>query len=188
MNLIIGITGASGSIYAQRFIEIVHQNQHLFENIAVIFTDIAKKVWNYEIDDYPIEQIPFKIYDNNDYFVAPASGSCKFDTMVILPCTMGTMSKIANSLADNLLTRAADVMLKENRTLVIVPRETPLNIIHIENMKKIIFAGGIICPAMPSFYSKPKSINDLVDTVIQKVLQLIGIEIKFFEWMKNKSL
>lgn len=185
MNLLIGITGASGSIYAKRLIEIVSQNINFFEKVAVVFTETGLKVWNYEIENYPIEKIPFKIYNNNDFFVPPASGSSSFDTMVVCPCTIGTMSKISNSIADNLLTRAADVMLKENRKLVIVPREMPLNLIHIENMRKILISGGLICPAMPSFYSKPLSIEDLVDTVIQKVLHLICAEIKFYEWMKN---
>jgi len=185
MNLLIAITGASGSIYAQRLIEKISENRHLFGKVALIFSQTAIKVWQYEIEDLSIEKIDFTIYDNENYFVPPASGTSDFDAMVVCPCSMATMSKIANSIADNLLTRAADVMLKENRKLIIVPREMPINLMHVENMKKIILAGGLICPAMPSFYSKPKTIEQLVDTVIQKVFQLLNVEIKFYEWMKN---
>jgi len=182
-KIVLGITGASGSIYAQRLINLFDKNRDLFDELSIVFTDTAKKVWEHELTER-IENIPFKIYDNNNFFVSFASGSSNYNSMIICPCSIGTMSKIANSLADNLLTRAADVMLKENRKLIIVPRETPYNLIHIENMKKLILAGAKICPANPSFYSKPITINELVDTVIQKIVQLIGIDITFFQWMK----
>ncbi len=185
MKLILGITGASGAIYAKRIIEHLNKNNDQISEVAIIFTDIAKKVWEHEIDNYKINEIPFKIYDNNNFFVSFASGSSDFDAMIICPCSMGTMGKISNSIADNLLTRTADVMLKENRKLIIVPRETPINLIHIENMKKLILAGANICPASPSFYSKPKNIDETIDTVIQKIFQLLNINLKFFEWMRN---
>ncbi|MBN2663451.1 MAG: UbiX family flavin prenyltransferase [Bacteroidales bacterium] len=184
MKLILGITGASGSIYAKRIIEIVKQYPQLVENLAIVFTDTAIKVWQHEIDDLKIENIPFEIFKNDNYFVPFASGSANYDAMVVCPCSMGTMAKIANSIADNLLTRAADVMLKESRNLIIVPRETPVNLIHISNMKKLVLAGAKICPASPSFYSKPTSIQQVVDTVVQKIFQLLKVDLKFFEWMK----
>jgi 4-hydroxy-3-polyprenylbenzoate decarboxylase len=182
-KIILGVTGASGSIYAKRIIELLDKNRNLFEELSVVFTDTAKKVWIHEIND-KIENIPFKIYDNNNFFVSFASGSSNYQTMIVCPCSIGTMSKIANSLADNLLTRAADVILKESRNLIIVPREMPYNLIHIENMKKLVLSGAKICPANPSFYSKPNTINELIDTVIQKIFQLVGIDISFFQWMK----
>lgn len=185
MKLILGITGASGSIYAKRIIEIIRANAKLVDELAIVFTETGRKVWQYEIEDLKIEEIPFKIYSNDDYFVAFASGSSTFEAMIVCPCSMGTLAKIANGIADNLITRAADVMLKENRKLVIVPRETPLNLIHVNNMQKAIQAGALICPAMPSFYSKPTTIEQIIDTVIQKVLHLSGIDFTFFEWNKK---
>jgi len=184
MKIILGITGASGSIYAKRIIELLSQNPSVVSDVAIVFTDVAKQVWVHEIDDLKIEEIPFKTYDNNNFFVSFASGSSNYDAMIICPCSMGTLSKISNSLADNLLTRAADVMLKENKKIIIVPRETPMNLIHIKNMEKLILAGANICPASPSFYSKPQNTQEIIDTVIQKIFQLLKINITFFEWMK----
>lgn len=179
---VLGITGASGSIYAKRIIEILDKNRDKFDDFAIVFTDSGRKVWEYEIDDLKIEDIPFKIYENDDFFVPFASGSSDYNSMIICPTSMGTMGKIANSIADNLITRTADVMLKEGRGLIIVPREMPYNLLHIENMKKLILAGAKICPASPSFYPKPKTINEIVDSVVQKVFQLLKIDIKFFQW------
>ncbi|MBN2891137.1 MAG: UbiX family flavin prenyltransferase [Bacteroidales bacterium] len=182
-KIVLGITGASGAIYAKRFIEILNNNLDKIDELAVVFTDSGRQVWNYEIDDLKIEDIPFKIYKNNDFFVPFASGSSNFNAMVVCPASMGTMGKIANSIADNLITRTADVMLKEDRKLIIVPREMPYNLIHIENMKKIVQVGAKICPASPAFYSKPKTIDEAVDTVIQKIFQLLNLDINFFRWM-----
>lgn len=184
MKLVLGITGASGSIYAKRIIEIIRDNPNLVQKLVVVFTDTAIKVWQHEIDDLKIENIPFQIFDNNNYFVPFASGSSNYDAMVVCPCSMGTMAKISNAIADNLITRAADVMLKENRKLIIVPRETPVNLIHIKNIEKLLLAGAKICPATPSFYSKPATIQQVVDTVVQKIFQLLKVDMKFFEWMK----
>jgi len=186
MKLVLGITGASGSIYAYRIIKLLSQNKDKISDLAVVFTDAAKQVWNHEIDDMPLDKIPFNVYSNDNFFVPFASGSSDYDSMVVCPCSMGTMGKIANSIADNLLTRAADVMLKENRKLVIVPREMPFNLIHLDNMKKLKLAGAEICAASPSFYSKPENITQAVDTVIQKIFQLLKIDINFFKWMENQ--
>ncbi|MFC2138288.1 UbiX family flavin prenyltransferase, partial [Bacteroidota bacterium] len=120
--------------------------------------------------------LPFFKYDVNDFFSPAASGSANYDAMIIIPCSMGTLGKIAHGTSDDLIIRAADVMLKEKRKLILVPRETPYNLIHIENMKLITLAGGIICPASPSFYSKPETINDLVDTIVERVLHLTGFK------------
>ncbi len=188
MKLILAITGASGSIYAKRIIDLLEKNKSVLKikDIAVIFSQTGIKVWNHEINNYKINQIPFKIYDNNNYFTPFASGSSNYDIMIICPATMGTIGKIANTIADNLIVRTADVILKENKKLIVVPREMPYNLIHIENMRKIILAGAKICPASPSFYAKPKNYNQLIDTVVQKIFKLAKINIKFFEWM-NKN-
>ncbi len=182
MKIILGITGASGAIYARHIIEHLNKNREKFTELAIIFTDAGQKVWNFEITDLKISEIPFNVFDNNNLFAPMASGTAGYDTMIVCPCSMGTMAKIANGIADNLLTRSADVMLKENKNLIIVPRETPLNAIHINNMYKLTQSGAKICPAMPSFYSKPQSIDSLVDTVIQKIFALAKIDIKFFDW------
>jgi 4-hydroxy-3-polyprenylbenzoate decarboxylase len=185
MKIILGITGASGAIYAKKIIEILQEIK--IQDVAVIFTDAGKQVWNYEIENLPIENIPFKIYENDNFFVPFASGASDYNTMIICPCSMGTMAKIANGIADNLLTRSADVILKENKKLIIVPRETPLNLIHIENMKKLKLAGADIFPASPNFYSKPKTVNDLTSYIAKRILNLAQINTNFQSWNpKNK--
>ena len=186
-KIILGITGASGSIYAKRIIEILDKNRDKFETLSIVFTKSGRSVWQHEIDDLEINNIPFEIYNNDDFFVPFASGSSDYSSMIICPSSMGTLGKIANSIADNLILRAADVILKENRNLIIVPREMPHNLIHVKNMKKLILAGAKICPASPSFYSKPKSINEIIDTVVQKIFQLSEINIKFFQWNPKNS-
>lgn len=184
MKILLGITGASGAIYAKKIIDFFSNNKE--NELSLIFTNTAKKVWEYEINDFQIEDIPFERYEIDDFFTPAASGSSDFDAMIVCPCSMGTMGKIANGIADNLLTRAADVMLKENKRLVIVPREMPYNLLHINNMKRLIEAGAKICPASPSFYQKPKTIDDLVVSVVQKILNLIDIRIKKINWNPKK--
>ena len=185
MKLILGITGASGAIYAKRIIEILSKRK-LAGKIKIVFTDAGKQVWTHEIKDMKISEIPFEVYDNKNFFVDIASGSSGYDAMIVCPCSMGTMAKIANGIADNLLTRAADVMLKENKKLIIVPREMPYNLTHIKNMEKLFLNGAKICPASPSFYSLPGSIDDLVNSVVQKVLNLAGFDVSFYQWKSEK--
>lgn len=181
INLLVAVTGASGSIYAQRLLNKLENLAAQTDRVGVIFSKSGKEVWQYELDSDPSE-IPFQLFDNNDFFTPPASGSGRFNAMVIIPCTMGTMASVAHGLADNLISRAADVMLKERRKLVIVPREMPFNLIHIRNMELITLAGGIICPAAPSFYSKPQNVEDAIDTVVNKALQLAGFYFPAFSW------
>jgi 4-hydroxy-3-polyprenylbenzoate decarboxylase len=149
-------------------------------------SDPARKVWQHEIGTV-FDHRPFDLYDKND-FVAPfASGSANYDTMIICPCSMGTLGRIAHGLANDLMTRAADVMLKERRKLILVARETPLSLIHINNMKLVTEAGGIICPAVPSFYSKPASVEELAGTVVSRVLQLAGLGGSHYVWGDTES-
>ena len=145
-------------------------------------SDNAKDVWYYELGDRSFESIPFKIYEKNDFFAPFASGSAKFDTMIVCPCSMGTMARIASGISNDLLTRAADVILKERRKLILVTRDTPLSLIHIQNMKTITEAGGIICPASPSFYSKPQTFEELAATVVDRTLDLSGFDLKAYRW------
>jgi len=181
-KIIIAVTGASGVIYTKLLFKKLLEIKFPIKNIAVIFSDNAREVWKYELPKDKIENLPFKIFRPDDFYASPASGSAGFDAMIICPCTMGTLGKIASGMATDLITRAADVMLKERKTLILVTREMPLNLIHINNMKTITEAGGIICPASPSFYSLPKNAEESYTTVINKILSLTGIHKENFIW------
>ncbi|WP_139906170.1 UbiX family flavin prenyltransferase [Clostridium thermarum] len=185
-KIVIGITGASGSIYAVRLIEELLKND---VDLYIICTETGKKVMEFEtgiaIDEW-IENLRkcsnnIHLEDINNLFSNVASGSFKFDSMIVLPCSMGTLAEISSGLAKNLLCRAADVALKENRRLIIVPRETPFNAIHLENMLKLSKLGVTILPAMPGFYHKPATMEDLVNFVIGKILDSISIENTLFK-------
>ena len=181
-QIAIGVTGASGSIYAARLFEKLKQSSFDNANVAVVFSEKGEQVFRYEIGSEEFNIIPFKKYNNNDFLAPFASGSSLFDTFIVAPCSMGTLARIANGTADNLICRAADVMLKERRQLILITRETPLNLIHLKNMEQITLSGGIICPASPSFYSKPATIEQVVDTVVDRVLKLAGIAIDTYRW------
>ncbi|MCK4662423.1 MAG: UbiX family flavin prenyltransferase [Bacteroidales bacterium] len=181
-RIIVAVAGASGTIYAKRLFEKLISLTEQIEEVEVVFSKNAYDIWHYELDNKSYKQLPFKIYDNNNFFAPFASGSAKFDTMIICPCSIGTLGRIANGISDDLISRAAEVILKERKKLIIVPRETPYSLITINNMKILTEAGGIICPANPSFYNNPQTINDLVDTVVNRVLDLAGFEIEISRW------
>jgi len=181
-KIVVAITGASGAVYAKVLLDKLVQLQDQIEEVGVILSDNAKIVWEYELGNTDYEKLPFKIFDKKDFNAPFASGSAKFKTMVVCPCSMGTMGRIAHGVSDDLLTRSADVMLKERRKLILVARETPLSLIHIENMRTVTLAGGIICPATPSFYSKPKDFEALAATVVDRVIDLCGLEIDSYTW------
>jgi 4-hydroxy-3-polyprenylbenzoate decarboxylase len=145
-------------------------------------SDNAKQVWQFELDNTDYDKLPYKIFAKNDFMAPFASGSARFDTMVVIPCSMGTLGRIARGTSDDLIARAADVILKERRKLILVARDTPLNLIHIRNMATITEAGGIICPAVPSFYSKPKTIEEVALTVVNRVIDLMGLENESYRW------
>jgi flavin prenyltransferase len=184
-KIVLAITGASGSIYAQKLLEKLQQLETGPVAIAVIFSETAKEIWLAETGKKFHPTPPAKEFDNESYHAPFASGSSQYDTMIICPASMGTTGRIANGTSDDLIARTADVMLKERRRLIIVPRETPYSLIHIENMKKLTLAGAIICPATPSFYSNPKTIHDLVMTVVDRIIDLAGFDSNGFRWMKN---
>lgn len=179
-KIVIAITGASGSIYASRLIHHLQKLKEQYEEVAVVCSSNAGTVWEAELNE-PME-IPFRVYGKSDFMAPFASGSARFTDMVIVPCSMGTLGRIAAGISDDLITRAADVMLKERRRLVCVIRETPLNLIQIRNMEKVTEAGGIILPASPSFYSRPVDINTLADTVVARILDLIQLDFDSFRW------
>ncbi len=181
-KIIVAITGASGSVYAKVLLNKLVSLQDQIEAVGIVMSDNAKDVWKYELGDTSYENLPFKVYDKNDFFAPFASGSAKYDSMVICPCSMGTMARIATGISNDLTTRAADVVLKERRKLILVTRDTPLSLIHIENMRTITLAGGIILPASPSFYSRPASFEDLAATVVDRIIDQIGLNQDAYRW------
>ena len=184
-RIVLAITGASGSIYAKMLLEKLPRLKSPPEEIAVIFSETAKEIWEAETGKNFRPEAPAKEYHNKTYYAQFASGSSQYDTMIICPASMGTTGRIANGTSDDLIARTADVMLKERRRLIIVPRETPYSLIHINNMKILTLAGAIICPATPSYYSTPKTIDDLVMTVVDRIIDLAGFNSDGFRWMKN---
>jgi flavin prenyltransferase len=181
-KIIVAVTGASGSIYAKLLLEQLAMIKNKIEEVAVIFSINALDIWKYELNETFHPAYPLRVYENDDFYAPFASGSSDFDTMIICPCSMGMVGRIANGISDDLITRAADVILKERQQLILVIRETPYNLIHIENMKQLTLAGAIICPATPSFYSKPDSIAALTGTVVERILNLAGFKIRSFKW------
>jgi len=175
VKLTIAITGASGVIYGKRLLEVLHNKK--IETYLVI-SQAAKKIIKHELgtSEKTLEKLASHVHEIDDWSSPIVSGSFKTDGMVIVPCSMKTLAGIASGFADNVILRAADVMLKEKRKLILVPRETPLNIIHLRNMLDLAKQGAIIVPAMPAYYHKPKNIEALVDFVVGRVLDLLGIE------------
>jgi 4-hydroxy-3-polyprenylbenzoate decarboxylase len=186
-KIVLAITGASGAIYAKVLLQKLQQLQDQIETVGIVMSDNAKDVWKFELGNTDYGNNPFTIYNKTDFFAPFASGSAKYNTMIICPCSMGTLARIASGISNDLTTRAADVVLKERRKLILVTRDTPLSLIHINNMKTVTEAGGIICPASPSFYSKPKTFDDLASTVIDRVLDLAGLEQESFRWGSDQK-
>lgn len=184
MKIIVAVTGASGAIYAQQLFDKLHFLQSQIDEVCVVFSDKAKDVWQHELQSQP-NIYNFKEYENDDFFSPIASGSAKYDTMIVCPCSVGTMGRIAHGTAENLICRAADVMLKERKKIILALRETPYNLIHIKNMELITQSGGIICPASPSFYSNPQTINEVCATVIDRIIDLTGLKNNCFRWKTN---
>ncbi|WP_428331445.1 UbiX family flavin prenyltransferase [Mucilaginibacter sp.] len=181
-KIVVAITGASGSIYAKLLIEQLQKLSTQIDEVAVVMSDNAKDVWRFELDNEDYNNFPYKIYSKTDFMAPFASGSARFDTMVIVPCSMGTLGRIASGISDDLISRAADVMLKERRRLILVARDTPFNLIHIRNMQTVTEAGGIICPAVPSYYSRPKTVEEVAMTVVNRIIDLIGLENESYRW------
>ncbi|MGC9342265.1 MAG: UbiX family flavin prenyltransferase [Bacteroidales bacterium] len=181
-NIILAITGASGSIYAKLLIKQLEKHQSQLDNVACLFSKNAPDIWQHELNQSPSLPSFITTYELNDFHSPLASGSSKFDTMIICPCSMGTLGRIAAGTSDDLLLRAADVMLKEKRKLILVPRETPFSLIHLRNMNTLSEAGATIIPAIPSFYSKPETIEDVAMTVVERILAHVGIEGDGFVW------
>lgn len=184
MKVVIAITGASGMIYAHGLLKKLETKElkNQITNISLIYSDNVEGIWNNEISETKLSDFNISVYNNNNFYVPFASGSSAYDVMIIIPCSMGTLGRIANGISDNLINRTADVMLKERKKIIFVTREMPLSLIHINNMKTITEAGGIICPASPTFYNKPLTISDVSNTVVERVLDLAGFKFEGKRW------
>ncbi len=191
MRISVGITGASGSIYADRLVSFLVKN---VDRVYLTLTPTAEKVLAHEISDQEsillrslngqlnsAEKGVLRLFKNSDYFAPIASGSSVPDAMIIVPCSVGSMSRIANSISSNLLERAADVCLKQRRPLIIGVRETPLHTIHLQNLLKLSEAGAIVAPLMPGFYHKPESIDELADFMVGRLLELVGVDHELYK-------
>ncbi len=184
--MVVGITGASGSVYAVRLIEELLQRGIY---LHIICTDNGRKVMQYEtgldiaewVQELGKKYTHVRLEDVDNLFSTVASGSSRFDAVIILPCSMATLAEISSGIGKNLLCRAADVALKENRQLIIVPRETPLNAIHLENMLKLSRLGAAILPAMPGFYHQPQTMDDLINFVVGKIMDYLAIDNQLFK-------
>jgi 4-hydroxy-3-polyprenylbenzoate decarboxylase len=181
-KIVIAITGASGSIYSKLLLDKLERLRGQWDEVSTVITENAKQVWQTELGNNSYQQSGFKSFGPSDFAAPFASGSGQYDTMIIIPCSMGTLGRIASGISNDLISRAADVILKERRKLICVIRDTPYNLIHIRNMETVTLAGGIICPASPSFYSKPANIEQAAATVVDRVLDLAGFDFKTFRW------
>jgi 4-hydroxy-3-polyprenylbenzoate decarboxylase len=188
LKIVVAITGASGSIYAKVLLDSLVKLKDQIEEVGIVMSNNAKDVWKYELNNELYNNYPFTFYEKNNFFAPFASGSSKFNVMIVCPCSMGTLARIAHGISDDLITRSADVMLKERRKLILVTRESPLNIIHINNMKTITEAGAVICPASPSFYSRPNDMEELAKTVTNRVIDLCGLTQDSFRWGESSSI
>jgi 4-hydroxy-3-polyprenylbenzoate decarboxylase len=184
-KIVLAVTGASGSLYARLLLDKLSVAENGPSEIAVLFSDTAREIWSAETGTEFVAGRNTKEYDNKSFFAPFASGSSNYDTMIICPASMGTIGRIANGTSDDLISRTADVMLKERRKLIVVPRETPWNLIHIRNMETLTLAGAIVCPASPSFYSNPATIEELAMTVVDRIIDLAGFDSNSFRWMEN---
>jgi 4-hydroxy-3-polyprenylbenzoate decarboxylase len=184
-KIVVAVGGSSGSIYAKVLLDRLAGLKDQWEAVGLVMSKNACFNWELELGDKSYEQYDFDRYDTKDFMAPFASGSAQYDTMIICPCSMGQMGRIAAGLSTDLVGRAADVMLKERRNLILVPRDTPYNLIHIRNMETITLAGGIICPASPSFYSLPKTFEALAATVTDRVLDLAGFKLDSYRWSES---
>ena len=181
-KIVIAVTGASGSIYADLLIKKLQLISTQWDELSLVMTENAREVWKIELDNSSYEDHKLNIYTQQDFNAPFASGSGQYDTMIIIPCSMGTLGRIASGISNDLISRAADVILKERRKLICVVRDTPYSLIHIRNMETITLAGAIICPATPSFYSKPSTIEEVAATVVDRVIDLAGLQNQSYRW------
>ena len=183
-KIVVAITGASGSIYAKVLLDKLAQLQSQWQELSVVMSANAKEIWKTEIGNEEYNNYRVRYWEKYDFSAPFASGSAKYNIMMVVPCSMGTLGRIAAGTSDDVITRAADVILKERRRLILMLRDAPYNLIHIRNMETVTLACGIICPATPSFYSRPTTIEEVAATVVDRMLDLAGIEHDSFRWGK----
>ena len=181
-KIAVAVTGASGSIYAKLLLEKLSALHEQIAELSIVLTDNAKEVWRTELRDETFHDFKARYFTTKDFSAPFASGSAKYDALLIAPCSMGTLGRIAAGISNDLISRAADVMLKERKKLILLVRDTPYNLIHIKNMETVTLAGGIICPASPSFYSRPQTIEAAAATVVDRAIDLTGLDSASFRW------
>ena len=188
-KIVVAVGGSSGSLYAKVLLDRLKELDSKWEKVGVVITENGKYNWKFELGDDGWQRYPFDYYGQRDFTAPFASGSARYDTMLVCPCSMGLMARIASGISNDLITRAADVVLKERRRLIVVPREAPYSLIHLKNMVAITEAGGVICPAVPSFYSEVATAEQIVRTVIDRVLDLAGFELEdTYRWGETEQL
>lgn len=171
-KIVVAISGASGAIYPKRLLDQLAPSPH---PLAIVMSEHAQQIWREELDGFDIRSYDRPIFGIRDFGVPFVSGSNAWDACVVIPASMGMIGRIAHGTSDDVIARTADVQLKERKKLILVPRETPYNLVHIENMRLLTLAGAVILPATPSFYSKPKTIEEAVDTVVARVLDHLAV-------------
>lgn len=181
-KIAVAITGASGSIYARLLLQKLEQLKEQITELSLVMTDNAKQVWQTETGNEDYGHFSARYFSTKNFTAPFASGSAQYDGLIIIPCSMGTLGRIAAGVSNDLITRGADVMLKERKKLILVIRDTPYNLVHIRNMETVTLAGGIICPASPSFYSNPQTIEQAAATVVDRVIDLAGLKNSSFRW------
>jgi len=181
-KIVVAITGASGSVYAKVLLDKLTTLSAQWKEISIVMSTNAKEVWHTEMGNDHYNNYPFNYYDKFNFNAPFASGSGRYNIMMVAPCSMGTLARIANGISDDVITRAADVILKERRKLILMIRDTPYNLIQIKNMETVTLSGGIILPATPSFYSLPKTIEEVAATVVDRMLDIAGLSIDTYRW------
>lgn len=181
-KIAVAVTGASGSIYARQLLLKLDAIRTQLSELSLVMTDNARLVWKTELGNEDYNGFNARYFGTKDFAAPFASGSAGYDALIIVPCSMGTLGRIAAGISNDLITRGADVMLKERKKMICVIRDTPYNLVHIRNMETVTLAGGIICPASPSFYSNPKTLEEAAATVVDRVLDLAGLKNESFRW------
>jgi 4-hydroxy-3-polyprenylbenzoate decarboxylase len=181
-RVVVAVGGSSGSIYAKVLFDRLQEMPTQWDRVGVVMSDNARYNWELELGDQSYKDYPFDFYQKNDFMAPFASGSARYTSMLVCPCSMGLLARMAQGISNDLVTRAADVILKERRRLIVVPRDTPYSLLHLRNMTLLTEAGAIICPATPSFYSKPTTFEELALTVVDRVLDLAGFEPDTYRW------
>lgn len=184
IKLAVGITGASGMIYARRLLQKIQKPEIASQTAetGLVFSSNVREIWEAELGDFKPDEYAIKIYDSKSFYAPFASGSAAYDALVVIPCSMGTLGRISAGISNDLITRAADVMLKEQKKLILVTREMPFSLIHLENMTRLARAGAQIFPASPHFYLNPKNFDELADTVVNRVLEAAGFSLDMERW------